>query len=314
MRGRWNTRLLSALALGALACSLVAAAAPTHIAVVYPEVGEPYRSVFARIIDGIEAKTGAPVTRYALGTQFNADTLQNDLRRQDTRVVITLGRTGLKASGELERDIKVVAGGVVVVLESEARGVPVHSLTPDPALLFARLKSLAPHIKRVFVVYSAPQNGWLIRLAHDAAKQHGLELVAREAADISAAMPLYQELLARADAKTDALWLPQDSATVHETLVLPLVLRTAWSRRLAVFSSNVSHVKLGVLFSLYPDNFEVGRRLASAALSATSGSAPAGIVPSKEMLAALNVGTANHLELGMSYRQLQAFDLVVPER
>jgi putative ABC transport system substrate-binding protein len=127
-------------------------------------------------------------------------------------------------------------------------------------------------------------------------------------------MPLYQDILARADAKTDALWLPQDSATVHEALVLPLVLRTAWSRRLAVFSSNVSHVKLGVLFSLYPDNFEVGRGLASEALGSASGNAAPGMQASRDMLAAVNVSTANHLELGVSYRQLQAFDMLVPER
>lgn len=313
MRRPWNAVLLSTMALGVLSCATTLAAAVPPIAVIYPEVGEPYRSVFARIIEGIEDKAGARVARYAIDAQFRAEVLAGDLRRRDTRIVIALGRSGLKASSELDRHIRVVGGGVVVVPQSEVRDVPVHSLTPDPALLFARLKSLAPHVKRVFVVYSAEQNAWLVKLGREAARSHDLELVAREAADITAALPRYQEILAQADGKTDALWLPQDSATVHESLVLPLVLRAAWSRRLAVFSSNVSHVKLGVLFSLYPDNFEVGRRLATVALAGSAGT-PAGIQPSREMLAAVNVATANHLELPVSYRQLQSFDLVLPER
>jgi putative ABC transport system substrate-binding protein len=312
---RWITSALRTVALALLACSHVAAAATGPIAVLYPEVDEPYRSVFARIIEGIEDKTGARVARYAVGAQFSPQELAGDLKRQDTRVVIALGRSGIKASSELDRDIiKVVAGGVVVVLESEARGVAVHSLTPDPALLFVRLKSLAPHIKRVFVVYSPQQNGWLVRLARQAAASHDLELVAVAATDIAGAMPVYQDILARADAKSDALWLPQDSATVNEALVLPLVLRTAWNRRLAVFSSTVGHVRQGALFSLYPDTFEVGRRLASLALGAAAGGAAPGMLPSKEVLAAVNVRTANHLELGVSDRQLEGFDMVVPER
>lgn len=286
-----------------------------NIAVIYPDIGEPYRSVFTRIIEGIEDKTRTRVASFPIGTSQNAQELANELRRQNIQVVIALGRNGLKAASALDRDIGIVAGGVLSVPESEMRAMSVFSLAPDPALLFERLKALMPTVRRVFVVYDPRQNGWLIRLAREAAKNHGLELVAQEAPDLKTAMHLYQENLAAADPKKDAVWLPQDSVTVEESAVLPLVLQEAWNRSLVVFSSSVAHVKRGALFSLYPNNIELGRNLAGSALSQLSSSGPAGraIVPLKEVLMAVNVRTAGHLGLGIGQRQLQAFDMVYPE-
>jgi len=286
-----------------------------NIAVIYPDIGEPYRSVFTRIIEGIEDKTKTRVASYPIGAGQNSQELANELRRQNIHVVIALGRNGLKAASTLDRDIGIVAGGVLSVPESEQRAMSVYSLAPDPSLLFDRLKALMPNARRVFVVYDPRQNAWLIRLAREAAKNHGLELVAQEAPDLKTAMRLYQEILAATDPKKDAVWLPQDSVTVEESAVLPLVLQEAWNRSLAVFSSSVAHVKRGALFSLYPNNLELGRNLAGSALSQLSSGGQPGraIVPLKEVLMAINVRTAGHLGLGIGQRQRQTFDMVYPE-
>lgn len=288
----------------------------SNIAVIYPDIGEPYRSVFTRIIEGIEDKTQTRVASYPIGAGQSTQDLAGELRRQNIQVVIALGRNGLKAASALDRDIGIVAGGVLSVSETETRGISVFSLAPDPSLLFERLKSLMPGVRRVFVIYDPRQNGWLIRLAREAAKVHGLELVAQEASDLKTAMRLYQENLAAADPKKDAVWLPQDSVTVEESSVLPLVLQGAWNRSLVVFSSSVAHVKRGALFSLYPNNVELGRNLASSALSrmAPDGQKGQAIVPLKEVLMAVNVRTAGHLGLGIGQHQLQAYDMVFPER
>ena len=285
------------------------------IAVVYPDIGEPYRSVFTRIIEGIESRTKTRVASYAVGANQNPQELAAELRRQNVQVVIALGRNGFKAASGLDRDIGVVVGGVLSVAENEMRGMSVHSMAPDPALLFAQLKALMPTVRRVFVVYDPRQNAWLIRLARDAARNLGLELVAQEAADLKTAMRLYQDYLAAADPKKDALWLPQDSVTVDESSVLPLVLQESWNRTLAIFSSSMTHVKRGALFSLYPNNVEIGHNLANSALRQLSSSGqPAGaITPLKDVLVAVNMRTASHLGLNIGQRQQQAFDTVFPE-
>ncbi len=293
---------------------LAAAGNLGQIVVLYPDIGEPYRSVFSKIIEGIEENTKTKVTSYAVGRNFNPQAVSEELKRQDIRIVIALGRNGLKAAGALDKNIGVLAGGVISVPEAELRGGAALSLAPDPALLFARLKALAPKTRRVFVVYDPAQNNWLIKLARDAARSHGIELVAREAGDLKTALGLYQSIFANADPKQDALWLPQDSNTVDESLVLPLVLQESWTKNLAVFSSNVSHVKRGVLFALYPNNEELGKNLAVSALGMANGDASVhGVLPLRDVLTAFNTRTASHLGLSPSLAQ-QGFDLLFPEQ
>ncbi|MES2091606.1 MAG: ABC transporter substrate binding protein [Pseudomonadota bacterium] len=284
------------------------------IAVVYPDIGEPYRGVFTAIIEGIEDRTKSRVTSFAVGPNANGQELSGELRRRDIRVVIALGRNGLKATSQLDRTVSVVAGGVLSVPEPEAQGLAVLSLAPDPALLFAKLKTFMPSAKRVIVVYDPYQNGWLIRLAREAAKAQGLELLALEANDLKSAMRQYQEALTTSDAKRDALWLPQDSTTVEDSAVLPLVLREAWNQNLALFSSSVAHVKRGALFALYPDNVELGRALAGWAigLGSSGNTAALGVQALKDVLLAVNTRTANHLGINLDTKQ-QRFNMVFPE-
>ncbi|UCV21586.1 MULTISPECIES: ABC transporter substrate-binding protein [Azonexaceae] len=285
------------------------------IAVLYPDIGEPYRSIFSKIIEGIEETSRTKVASYAVGSNFNAQAISGELKRQDIRVVIALGRNGLRAASTLDKEIGVVAGGVVSVSETEQRGNAVLSLAPDPALLFARLKTLSPKTQRVFVIYEPRQNGWLIKLAREAARAQGIELVAQEAGDLKSALGIYQTIFATADSKRDALWLPQDSTTVDESLVLPLVLQESWNKNIPVFSSNVSHVKRGALFALYPNNIELGRNLANSAIGMASGTPTArGVLPLRDVLTAYNTRTASHLGLHPSIAQQQGFDLLFPEQ
>jgi hypothetical protein len=52
-----------------------------------------------------------------------------ELRKQDIRVVIALGRQGLKAAAGLDRSFEVVAGAVLAVGENEAKE---KSVTTQP--------------------------------------------------------------------------------------------------------------------------------------------------------------------------------------
>lgn len=288
-----------------------------NVAVLYPEIGEPFRSVFSKIIEGVEERASKNrVLSYAIGPRMNLQDLSQELRKQEVRVVIALGRNGLKAATMLGQDnLNIVAGGVLAVPDAEARRMAVFSLAPDPALLMNRLKMMSPGMKRVHVVYDPRQNDWLISLAREAAKAQGLELVAQEALDLKAAVAIYQTWLATADPKRDVLWLPQDSTTVDENTVLPLVLQESWNRSLTVFSSSLGHVKRGALFSLYPDNVELGRNLARSALStlASPEAGARGMQPLREVLVAVNVRTAGHLGLDLGRQALQNFNMVFPE-
>ena len=284
------------------------------IAVIYPDIGEPYRSVFEQIIEGVEDKAKARVVRITMGPNVDVEELKGNLRRQNVKVVIALGQQGMKIASRLDRDMGVVVGGVIAPPASEMRNVPVNSLSPDPALLFSHLKALMPAVRRVFAVYDQRQSGWLINQAKEVARKQDLELVAYEAQDLRSAVQIYQDIFASADGRHDALWLLQDSISAENGSVLPLVLQESWSRNLAVFSSSSGHVRRGVLFSLYPDNTEMGRHLADTALEflASGEYGKHGMILLQEVLMAINLRTAEHL--GLKPGRKQEFGMVFPEQ
>lgn len=282
------------------------------LAVLYPDIGEPYRKVFTEILEGIEDQAQSRVHGYPVAASADPAELQATLKNSGCRVVIALGRQGLKTASGLDLPLGLVVGGVSSVPEADKlNGI---SLTPDPALLFSHLKNLLPGVRRVIVVYNPQVNEPLIKLAREAARAQGLELQTLEATDLAGAVRRYETALAGADGRRDALWLPPDPLTVDEAVITPMVLRESWNRNIAIFSSSILHVRKGALFALYPNNFELGRDLASLALARLNGdTARRGVVPLRAVRTALNTRSASHMGLNISISQQHSFDAIFPE-
>ncbi len=302
------------LLLGAATALSGAAAEPGGLAVLYPDLAEPYRTVFAQIIEGIDERSPNKVDKLPISSPDDAAGLSADLKRRGVNTVIALGRNGLKLANDLGPQISIIGGCVLMVPEEDAKNEIVLSLAPDPALLFNRLKALAPAITRVFVVYDPAQTGWLIALAQKAGKAKGIEIVGRPAPDLKSALLDYRDILAAIDPSRDAIWLPQDPTTVEESTVVPLLLQEAWNHQIVLFSSNIAYVRRGALFALYPDNRKLGHSLAALAAQSMAGPRRAGLLPLDEVLMAVNVRTAEHLGLSLTRAEQQGFDLIFPER
>lgn len=271
-----------------------------RIAVLYPDLDEPYRSVFRQILAGIERSAPARVVGIRLNDAMSPKQLTAELREQRVGVVIALGRHGLQAASALPRDIPVVGGAVLASPADGAGTGALVSLTPDPRLLLQHLKRLAPSVRRVFTVYSARQNDWLMALARHAAKAQGVELVEIETDDLRVALKRFHEITATAEPGRDAIWLPQDSAVLDDQVVLPFVLQQAWDRSIIVFSSTLAHVRRGALFALYPDNEDMGRQLTASALDLLEHpTGPHAVQPLREVRLALNTRTARHLGVNL---------------
>ena len=293
---------------------LQASAGKGAIAVLYPNVSEPVRSAFISMIQGIEERTRVRVRSYPVEARTDPAELNAQLRRANTRVVIALGRQGLSVAAGLDRDILVLVGGALLLSDAEIVNVNGISLTPDPALLFGRLRTLLPDVRGVLVVYDPKKTEWLLRLARDAARAQGLELVAHEARDLGQAATMYASLLKSADSKRDALWLPHDTTTVEESTLLPLILKESWNHGVPIFSSNVLHAKKGALFAMSPNNVELGKSLASSALGLMAGEMRRkGVQPLRELHTAINMRTANHMGLNIGYQQQRTFDFIFSE-
>ncbi|WP_311197509.1 ABC transporter substrate-binding protein [Rugamonas brunnea] len=282
------------------------------LAVLYPDIGEPYRKVFTEILEGIEDQTQSRVHGYPVAASADPAELQATLKNSGCRVVIALGRQGLKTASGLDLPLGMVVGGVSSVPEADKlNGI---SLTPDPALLFTHLKNLMPGVRRVIVVYNPHTNEPLMKLARETARAQGLELLTLEATDLAGAVRRYESALASADGRRDAFWLPPDPLTVDEGVIMPMLLRESWNRNIAIFSSSILHVRKGALFALYPNNFELGRDLATLALARLNGdTARRGVAPLRAVRTALNTRSASHMGLNISTSQQRSFDAIFPE-
>jgi putative ABC transport system substrate-binding protein len=285
------------------------------IAVLYPNIREPYQSVFSKIIDGIEEGLKAPVARYAMAETESFSTIASQLEKQNPRAVIALGRVGLLAAEKLRGKWPVVVGAVLAGQNPDTRGFAGITLTPDPEILFHWLNMLAPEVKRVTVIYNRDRKEHGIERAKEAARGHGLTLNALPAENLWEAANLYRGFLGGSETdSSEALWLLQDESTLDDNALLPVILKEAWEKNLVVFSSTPEHVKKGALFSLYPDNFGMGRSLAALALEQLKEGQPRGsnMLPLRNLLIAVNLRTAEHLGLRLPSHEKRKFDLVFP--
>lgn len=316
--GRSRRRLLPFLValLGLLAYGEAYAQTPL-IAVVYPDVREPFQSVFLEIVRGMEEELGQAAPHYRLSDQQDStDTLIAQLKKDGVDAVVTLGRAGYAAATSISEVMPVVVGAVLLPPGQEGHGFAGISLTPDAEILFTRLKELAPNAREVTVIYDPERNAGEIARARDAAQACGLTLHALPAVDSRQSAEIYRKVLQDSKDGSVAIWLPMDNAVMDEQALLPLVLRKAWDKSFVVFSSNLNHVKKGALFSLYPDNLGLGRSLALMARNRAQGlpTPSAAIESLRDVLIAVNLRTAEHLGLRFTNDVSRKFGVTFPSR
>ncbi len=306
----WTRDSLSCALILLMMLSVPAAAGDMKVAVIYPQVQSAYARVFENIIDGIDAADGIQVLSKTISEGSEVDELNRWLDSEQADALIALGQHGYKIAKQLPSSRPMVVGAALVT-PNHLNGI---SLAADPEQFFKRLGNLTPPVKRVYLVYSEQNNGWLIPLAQAAAKRHSVELHSYEADDTRTAVRTYRDILGEVKDLQDAIWLPLDNIAPDEA-VLPMVLEAAWEKKLVVFSNNPSHVKKGALFSLFPDHREMGEELARMVIRLMRGTgAPPGIVPLQDLKVAVNLRTASHLGMLFTPTQRSGFALIYPSR
>lgn len=311
--------LLCLLLLACLGSPVTRAESPP-IAVLYPDIREPFRSIFTTISDGIREETRRPVLLRAFANDESAESLDSWLRAHDAGVAVILGSRAPALSDALSATTPVVIGAVHMSEELVGREYYGITLNPDPEMMLRRLRTMAPAVNRVTVIYHRERDQWLIDRAGPAAERLGITLNAIAVERLQDAASNYQQVLRSQHSGTDALWLSPDSSVLDEQAVLPMILKEAWDRRLIVFSSNPAHVRRGLLFAMYPDNHGMGRSLGEIAMRVqdtgmrgANGIPPRGMDPIDRLLTAFNVRTAGRLGIRYSRDDLSNFDLVFPQ-
>lgn len=278
------------------------------ITLIYPSVRAPYNQIFEQIIAGVKQEHKGPLRTISLDRNSNLQQISGDLGNPDTEMIIGLGKRGYMVAKQLYKKKPVVVGALPI----KPNGISGISLLASPGVLFNSLKELAPQIKRVAVLYT-PGNQWQIDLARTQAREMGLELMVIEVKDIKQALKTYDQILDELDSRTDAIWLPLDPVTANEQVVLPKLLEHSWEKNFILFSSKPVHAKKGALFSLYPNHFELGKRLAKMLIHMRNKKQKAGVKPLSDMNLAVNLRTAAHLGLSYNNKQKDKFHMTFPE-
>ena len=181
-----------------------------RIGVLYPEIREPYRAVFANIVAGVRETGVGDVEELALAEGTEVQKIDAWLESEAIDVVIALGRRGLRAARERMSTVPVVAGAVLAGPGPDTVGFKAVSLSPDPRRLLEMLRRLAPKVRRVSVVFNPSTNQWLIDRANAAASELGLDFRPYAVHDLRAAADRYSRIFESTDVGLDAIWLPQD--------------------------------------------------------------------------------------------------------
>ncbi len=284
-----------------------AASATKQVLVLYPEAEGGYAKIFSQIIRGIKTHPELTIRLFRIENGTTTNDVDRSLKSVVTDAVIVLGQKSYRVTNDLTTDVPLIAGAMV----SASDNYSLVSLAGDPDVFFTTLKTLAPNVKRVSIVYNEINSGWLVNLAQLSASKHRLELKAYPAEDASQAAQHYRTILETSQNGTDSIWLPMDRVIPDKT-ILPITLDVAWKNNLVVFGSNPSYAKRGALFSLYPDHHKMGLELAKLALSATRKGYQTKIVPTRELKLLVNQRTASHLDLHVMQGQQRNFDLTYP--
>jgi len=301
-----------------------------RVAIFVPKAQEPYKSIYQEIVAGSQSAANDDAAdiqfeQFILDKYSDSKKIAQQLSDKNINKVIVLGRSGWKLAKKLSRmanepavdslthtkpsyKFNIVSGALPI----RPNGLSGISLITDPGYLFKYLEQVSPNVKKIHVAYSK-KNEWLIKLANAAAIEQGLELNAKLIIDTKEAINFYQSLFQTAMSDQDALWLPLDKVTSHDKITLPLILEKAWAKEVVVFSSKPSHAKRGALFSTYPDNFSLGKRLFTMVQELDQQPERRNFATLKSTLLAVNLRTAAHLGLKYSPKQQAQFQLTFPE-
>ena len=285
------------------------------IVVIYPELEEPYRSVLSSIIEGIKEQAKAAVKLNPISGSVDVSQISESIDAEQASAIIALGKTGLTAAEQWRGKLPIIVGALLLSPDKNERGIAGISLAADPQLLLARLARLAPSVKRVHVVYSPDRSEWLVESARKSANKFGLQLFAYKSNDIKGSALIYRDILNKTRPEEDAIWLLPDPITVDSKIILPLLLRETWNNSVMLISSNPTYVKRGALFALFPDNRLMGRsleKMAETYLGDDVADMNNTVLPLKDLQAAINVRTAEHLGLALSAEERKNYALVFP--
>lgn len=264
--------------------------------IIYPKVKAPVQRIYTTIIEGIQ-QTLPHSDSLLLDQSTTPVQLANTLRQMKPEKIIALGRTmAEKVIESGYREHMSVAAAVFDPLEFPS-GV---SLAIDSRSLLKKIHSLLPWVNRVFVLDTSTHPS--IKVYPESLHDQPLMIIQYYDDPLLATRQLGQLLDGEAS-KNDAIILPShlDRDILYEMAQL------AWEKKIILLSTNLTHLKDGILMVFYPDNAGMGRQI-GAFMTEQQGQGYASLT---HLHVALNPTVAEHLGFEFTPAVLNQFQLKV---
>lgn len=216
-----------------------------------------------QVAKGFEITTLAPFETLILPPGATAQMLDavDGALPDAVRSVVTWGESALALVEPFEAQAPILAAGLSEPVSGYQYLDRQITYRADPLKLMAKAKELIPALKTVHVVVASDASPWLIDHMQVVLAERGLKLAVHFVGSLREAAQAYPKVLLALNPAEEALWLsPSQPAGAH--VFLPLILKSAWKRRIAVVSSQASQVERGVLLGITTDLGVHGAELA----------------------------------------------------
>lgn len=289
---RFNRITRRVILLAAILCGLLMPASAVGkrvITVIYPNIKQPYAKVFEDINQGFSSSVAADVKTVVLQKSDDLASLKQRVSKEGPNAIVALGSSSLRIAESLELDVPVF-GGAVVKNGHDIAGI---SMVPDADVVADTLIRIQPQVKVVHVVTRKDSFDALLADMEQVLKKRGLRLELHYADSYKSAAFIYRDILQKVT-REDAIWLTP-GAPFLDNSVLSLILEVVWEQDAVLFSSNPSHIGVGALFAVYPNNVAMGRRLGELVNQSLDSEKQIGLQPVKDLFVGINERTAKHI-------------------
>jgi putative ABC transport system substrate-binding protein len=227
-------------------------------------------------------------------------------------LILAIGVWALQVVSERAKDIPVVYAMVLNpqnVIKAGAKNITGASMNVPVELTINLFNELSPKIRRVGVIYNPTHTETLVRQGRIAARQRGLQLIAKEIRSPKEAIAALDSI----QDEIDALWiLPDDTNLVSE--VTQYMLLFSYRQRIPLIGLSERQAEIGALLSVsFASSEDIGRQAGELANTILGGKAPAEIpyTMARKTKLTVNLKVAQKLEMKIPKSILERADRVI---
>jgi putative ABC transport system substrate-binding protein len=260
------------------------------------------------------------VSQYRMVAEYNMqgdfDRGQEILTQIQSKVkpdlILAIGVWALQVVSERGKDIPIVYAMVLNpqnVIKAGAKNITGASMNVPVELTTNLFNELSPKIRRVGVIYNPIHTENLVRQGRIAARQRGLQLIAKEIRSPKEAIAALDSI----QDEIDALWiLPDDTNLVSE--VTQYMLLFSYRQRIPLIGLSERQAEIGALLSVsFASSEDIGRQAGELANTILGGKAPAEIpyTMARRVKLTVNLKVAQKLEMKIPKSILERADRVI---